>query len=159
MNASRQKDAAGEDQRNSDTHRAIVLADLSAVDEDTDATSVGGDHSLSVTHSPGVPADLPLTDMARKHRDATLASVVHMIRMSRLDTVKIDGRPIGDCSAGDVRKWADQRRVDHLAAGRDWRFAMSLVSGLNSNDIVRDYHKDMNAVDRMYERAQAEYAE
>lgn len=104
------------------------------------------------------PAAPNLTVLADKQRAAAEATVRVLSRLCRLDTVTVDGKPIGDCTVAEVRLWADRRRNDQRAAGRDVRFALSLIgANLGSNEVIRKWVKPEEA-DTMYERAEAEYA-
>ena len=94
--------------------------------------------------------------LADKQQARSLASVA--IRLSRLDTVLVAGKPIGDCTVAEVRAWAGDRKKSMLEAGRDMRFALSLVSTLPSGAIIRDYYKNGAEVDAIYARAEAEHA-
>lgn len=109
----------------------------------------------SISHAPARPT---LTELADKHAAAGRARVAHMIELNRLDTILIDGKKIGDCTAKEVRAWAEMREADKRAAGRDARFAMSLISNLPSGAIVRDYWPKAADVETQYLKAEAENA-
>lgn len=80
------------------------------------------------------------------------------VRLSRLDTVLIDGRPIGDCTVAEVRTWADTRLSEARSAARDARFAMVLIANLPSNAVIREWWKGPAEVDAIYDAAGAEHA-
>jgi hypothetical protein len=70
--------------------------------------------------------------------------------LSKLDTVLIYGKPIGDCTVADVRVWADQREAEGREAIRDVRFARNLIANLPSGERIRDWWKQAEEVDRLY---------
>ncbi len=94
--------------------------------------------------------------------DRTVARVAATLRVltrhCRLDTVLIDGVPIGDCTVGQVRDWAARRKRDMRDAGRDVRFALALVSNLPAAEVIRQWWRNGAEVDAMYDKAEAEYA-
>lgn len=61
------------------------------------------------------------------------------VKVSKLDTVLIYGKPIGDCLVMEVTAWADQREKEMREAGRDVRFARSLIANLTSGERIRDW--------------------
>jgi len=79
-------------------------------------------------------------------------------RLSRLDTVLVDGRPIGDCTVAQARAWATRRRLEMREAGRDQRFALALISNLGSGEIIRHHWRNAEEVDALYDKAEAEYS-
>jgi len=85
------------------------------------------------------------------------ASVVVAVSLCHLDTVKIDGKPIGDCLVSEVRVWAERRKDDARQAGRDARFALSLVANLPGGEIVRKWVRPDEA-DKQYARAEQDNA-
>lgn len=99
-----------------------------------------------------------LTAMADRQAAATTARIATEIRLSRLDSVMVDGKPIGDCVVIEVRNWAARRGRESREAGRDQRFAMHLVSGLPGNALIRAYHQDIDEVEKFYQSAEAEHA-
>lgn len=76
------------------------------------------------------------------------------VKLSRLDTVLIDGKKIGDCTVAEVRSWAATRMADAHAAARDARFALSLVANLPSGAVIRDWWKNSDEIDDLYKRAE-----
>jgi hypothetical protein len=70
--------------------------------------------------------------------------------LSKLDTVLVYGRPIGDCTVADVKVWADQREAEGREAIRDVRFARSLIANLAGNERIRDWWKQPEEVDQIY---------
>lgn len=85
-------------------------------------------------------------------------AVAAVVRRSLLDTIKINGMPIGDCTVGDVRLWATKRQNDAREASRDVRFALELAANLPSNEIIRDWWKNPAEIDELYRRAEEENA-
>lgn len=99
-----------------------------------------------------------LKSLADKQFARTTQTVKTAIRLSKLDTVMVGNKPIGDCTVFEVKRWAESRLADHRAAARDARFAMILVANLEGNKVIRDHWKDPNEVDAQYARAEAGYA-
>jgi hypothetical protein len=56
-------------------------------------------------------------------------TVIEIARNSLLRSIEIDGRPIGECTAGRVREWARAR-------GREARFAYLLAHGLQDSQVI-----------------------
>ena len=79
------------------------------------------------------------------------------LRLCRLDTVLIDGKPIGDCTVGEVKAWAERRKGDAREASRDVRFALSLVDNLENHKLIRKWVRPEEA-DARYTKAEAEHA-
>lgn len=96
--------------------------------------------------------------MADKQAARNASTVKVMVRLCKLDTVMVNGKPIGDCMVVEVKSWAEVRLSDMRAAGRDARFAMILVANLESNKVIRDHWRDPNEVDEQYAKAEAGYA-
>jgi hypothetical protein len=108
---------------------------------------------------PHPPPRSNLTVLAEKQAARAKTSAAVQIKLSRLDTVLIDGKPIGDCSVSEVRAWAARRDADRRAAGRDVQFALNLVANLPAGTVIREHWAPMlNDVDKMYDRAEAEHA-
>jgi len=84
----------------------------------------GGQPSLAghIAHAPSRP--ITLEQRAAKARTA------EVIRMSLLDTVTIDGRPIGDWQAGAARAWA-------RATGRHVRWVEMMTANMPPDDPIR----------------------
>lgn len=104
------------------------------------------------------PAAPNLTVLANKQRAAAEATARVGLRLCRLDTVTVDGKPIGDCTVAEVKTWAERRSADQRSAGRDARFALALVANLPSGAVIRDWWKSGEEVDTIYDRAEAEHA-
>lgn len=85
-------------------------------------------------------------DLTQKARE----KVAETVRLSMLDTFKIDGQPIGDMNPGVVRSWAADR-------GREALYVKILTSGMPAVGKVRDYAKPEDA-DAAWKRAQEEVA-
>lgn len=119
-----------------------------------------GSESASGWASPKIiPPTAPnLTALADKQAAAGRARAGNIAELCRLDTVMIGARAIGDCTVAEVRLWAEQRAADQRAAGRDVRFALSLIgANLGSNEIIRKWVRPDEA-DEIYNRAEAEHA-
>jgi hypothetical protein len=101
----------------------------------------------------GSSAASRITKLADKQ--AAAAEVTLRVRLSMLDTVLIDDKPIGDCTAGEARTWAERRKQDARDAGRDARFALSLAANLDGGSVLRDWWKNPAEVDALYESAGA----
>lgn len=99
-----------------------------------------------------------LKRLADKQVARTLANIETQKRLSKLDIVLVNGKPIGDCAVIEVRNWIRQRDVDRRMAARDVMFASNLILNLPGNAIVRDQWKDLDEVDRLYEKAEMENA-
>lgn len=118
----------------------------------------GGGQDCSEPQSPRAPAGKPAAvtraELGRRQQAANARRVAVAVERSRLDSVLIDGRPIGDCTVAEVRAWAESRRATAREAARDVRFALSLTANLPSGERLRDWWRDVQEVDRMYERAE-----
>lgn len=68
------------------------------------------------------------------------------IRLSKLDTFRINGRPIGDCTPEEAEGWAVSRE-------RDARFVRALISGLPPGQPIRNTLKGDEA-DTIYEKSE-----
>lgn len=104
------------------------------------------------------PAAPNLRELADKQQARSKATVETMIRLSKLDTVMVWDRKIGDCTVSQVREWAKHRETERRHAGRDTRFAWALVANLPSGAVIRDHWKDLDEVTKIYAKAEAEYA-
>lgn len=94
-----------------------------------------------------------IAEMARRQRIAHKSKVEEIVRQSRLETIMVFGKPIGDCSVSEVRLWIDAREREAHEALADVRFAKALVSNLTGNVIIRETWRDMDEVEKLYERA------
>jgi len=142
-----------------DTQRPIAPATSPPDRAQPETDASGGDtttRNATPKAAPSIASNL--TALADKHAAATRASSVALVSLSRLDTVKIGAKPIGDCTVGEVRFWAAQRQHDARAAGRDARFALILAANLSSEKIIRQYWQDPAEVDALYAKAEAEHA-
>lgn len=100
-----------------------------------------------------------LTALADKQAARARTSAAVQVKLTRLDTVMVDGKPIGDCTVAEVRAWAARREADKRAAGRDAQFALNLVANLQGDVVIRQHWAPMlNDVDQMYDRAEADHA-
>jgi hypothetical protein len=186
LNRARDEIAAEQPQRNagkpagggrvqSETHPMVAPANPSGATPDGDRGR-GGSETQSILASVA-PSDAGATrrsepagvslEPARKvpaaptydRHAATVAAKAEVARrLSRLDTVTIDGKPIGDCIASEVRAWAETRQRDARSAGRDASFARSLAANLPGNAVIREWWTKPGEVDELYERAEADYA-
>lgn len=125
-----------------------------------DAGSPRGSHAASSVATPnaGSPRGSNLSVLADKQAAAGRQRLATEIRLSRLDTVLVDGKPIGDCLVSEVRAWAQRRKDDARTAGRDASFALNLVANLPGDAIIRQWWKRTEEVDQLYTRAEAEHA-
>jgi len=105
------------------------------------------------------PSRSNLTALADKQAARARTSAAVQVKLTRLDTVMVDGKPIGDCTVAEVRAWAARREADKRAAGRDAQFALNLVANLQGDVVIRQHWAPMlNDVDQMYDRAEADHA-
>jgi hypothetical protein len=90
---------------------------------------------------PGGPHPVgPSADQVREARE-------HAVRvLSKLDTFKVNGRPIGDCTANEALAWAESRQ-------RDVRFVRLMVTNLPPDQPIRRFVLP-NEADDLYVRAQ-----
>lgn len=97
--------------------------------------------------------------LSQRERDLqrVRATLIVERRLSRLDTVLIDGVAIGSRTVGEVRAWATRRSQDASAANRDARFALALVANLPSNELIKNWIKPEEA-DAAWAKAESEYA-
>lgn len=108
---------------------------------------------------PAAPSKKPdLKMLADKHQARMANAFIVQQKLSKLDTVYIGTKRIGDCTVKEVREWAELRLTDMRAAGRDARFALSLVATLPSNAIIREWWVKPAEVDELYAKAEAENA-
>ena len=114
-----------------------------------------GGHEWRDTQAKRAAAVSNLTIMANAHEKAMKAKAETEKKLSRLDTVMIDGIAIGDCTVAEVKAWADRRKTDARHASRDVLFALALVSGLPGGKTIRKWIKPEEA-DAFYQRAEGE---
>ena len=140
--------AAGGGQCSVDTHnqRAPASSAVSAV-------STAGEGATPAAAPKIAAPPRTLSAMADRQSAAMARKAATLVRLSRLDTVLIDGKPIGDCTVAEVRAWAERRRADARGAALDARFALSLVANLPSGEVIRQWWRDAAEVDKMYQRA------
>lgn len=148
----------GGGQGSTDTHRYSAPADPSRDDARLTAERRSEPARVLATPPTMAPAAPNLTILADKQAARAAATVTTVIRLSKLDTVMVWDRKIGDCTVADVREWAKHRQFEMRSAGRDARFALSLIANLPSGAVIRDWYKDLKEVDKMYAKAEAEYA-
>ena len=98
-----------------------------------------------------------ITRMADRHAQRMQSRMQTEARLSKLDTVLIDGKKIGDCTVAEVREWAKLRLADARTAKRDALFAMNLTANLDGGKVIRDVWKPDDA-DKIYQRAEADNA-
>jgi hypothetical protein len=115
--------------------------------------------SSSVTPRTSLPAAPSLSALADKMAKRTRENGLTMIRLSKLDEVKVlvNGveKPLRVCTAGEVRAWASWTKKQRMHA----QFAERLVSNLNSNEIVGDKWKgDEEEIEKLYAETEAEDA-
>ena len=112
------------------------------------------------TPRPAAPARSNLTILADKQAQLKIlsdkqaargaASVALAIRLSRLDTMVINGCKIGDLTPEEANAWAGSRE-------RDIRFIRLLTANLPPNRPIREFIRGDEA-DALYQRAEAENA-
>ena len=102
------------------------------------------------TPNSAVPAAPTLTELADKQAAAARVRVTVALRLSRLDTFVVNGRPIGDLTPEEARGWASSRE-------RDARFVRMLIANLPPNRPIREFVRGQEA-DELYQRAEAEHA-
>lgn len=90
------------------------------------------------------------TILASKQAAAMASRVQTAITLSKLDTFKVNGQPIGDLTPDEIRAWLRSR-------GRDMRFAEALIAGVPPNLPVRKFWSDDQA-NAIYQRAEASHA-
>lgn len=113
------------------------------------------------------PAAPPTPDDAKRARlkilsdkqEARARSMVKtMIQLSKLDTVMVFGKKIGNCTVAEVRDWITAREQERRDAGRDVLFARNLIANLPPYAVVREHWPSADAVDMMYVSAEADNA-
>ena len=149
---------AGGGHNRGDSHRTCAPANWSWADVPQDAgESQRGEGAnkwaLPIVQSP--PASI--TRMADRHAQRMQSRMQTEARLSKLDTVLIDGKKIGDCTVAEVREWAKLRLADARFAKRDALFAMNLTANLDGGKVIRDVWKP-DDVDAIYQRAEADNA-
>lgn len=130
-----------------------VIASIVTPSPHAGASRLSGAANALSTPRAASPSAAPSPDQLRAHAIASVAR-----KLSRLDTVEIDGRPIGDCTAAAVRVWGGRRVVDARHARRDARFAAALTDGLADDAIIRQRWQDADEVDRIFQRAEIDHA-
>ena len=150
--------ATGGGQISSDTHGSIAPANPSPD---------GGMPKASRRSEPANPAPSPsvvapaapnLTALSDRMAARAAVSAQVQLRLCRLDTVLINGKPIGDCTVAETKAWASIRQQDSRHAARDARFALSLVANLPAAAVIRAHWTNPDEVDTIYAKAEAEYA-
>lgn len=141
--------AAGGGQSLSDTQPSPAPANQS---RDAAATQ----RSAPATMLPAPKAWAPaapksnLTALADKQAARAAARIATEIKLSRLDTFKINGRPIGECTAAEANGWASSRE-------RDARFVRMLTANLPPGRPIKEFVRGEDA-DALYQRAEADNA-
>lgn len=85
----------------------------------------------------------PREEPARRREETIIKAA---IRLSKLDTFRINGRPIGDCTPEEAVGWAVSR-------DRDVRFIRALISGLPPGRPIRETIKGEEA-DTIYDKSE-----
>jgi len=83
------------------------------------------------------------TNSARSRSGMDAAAAV--ARLSMLDTFKVNGQPIGDCTPSEANAWASSRE-------RDARFVRMLTANLPDGEPIRKYRRPEDA-NQFYEQA------
>jgi hypothetical protein len=96
--------------------------------------------------------------LADKQQIAAKALARTAIRLSRLDTVLVFGKQIGNCTVAEVRGWIAIREREMREAGRDVQFARNLIANLPSHAVLREWWKSGDEVEAIYEKAEADNA-
>ena len=104
------------------------------------------------------PGRSNLTVLADKQAAAAVARVSVELRLSKLDTVFIGDKKIGDCTVGEVKLWAAKRVVDGRNARRDARFANALTANMPDGAVIRHHWQNPTEVDKIYANAEVEHA-
>lgn len=89
-----------------------------------------------------------LTRMADRQQSAMSRKIETMVRLSKLDLFKINGRPVGDLTPDEARGWLQSH-------DRDGRYVRMLITNLPPNRPIREFIKPDEA-DAIYERAASE---
>lgn len=106
---------------------------------DAPSARPGGGRSAVEGHTPNAPAPVP------PNRRAAQDSVGTVLRLTMLDTFRIDGMPIGDVQAGVARAWARRE-------GRHVRWVTMLTSNMPAADPIRRWITAEDA-DEMWSRS------
>lgn len=110
--------------------------------------------SSTTPNQPTAANDRPRDAMGPKEHDdharvahphSGMDAVAKVARLSMLDTFRINGQAIGDCTAKEARGWAGSRE-------RDARFVRMLTANLPDDEPIRKY-RDATEADSLYERA------
>ena len=121
-------------------------------------TSLRGERASEVAKPTASSPSASITTLADKQAARAARSVEVARKLTRLDTVLVYGKPIGDCTVAEVKSWATQRQTEAREAARDARFALALIANLPAGATIRDYWRDGAEVDTIYDRAEAEHA-
>jgi len=84
----------------------------------------GRDQPSSGNHEAFIPPSRPAAPST-----AGMAAAANVVRLSLLDTIDIEGTPVGQCTAGFARSWARK-------TGRHARWVMLLTSNLPPDDKI-----------------------
>lgn len=96
---------------------------------------------LPVQENPHTPS--PQSQSAAR---AAMAAVASIARVSLLDTFKINGKSLGDCTPAEANKWADKRATQA-------RFVHLLTQNLPPDEPIRKWRRPED-VDAAMEQAQ-----
>lgn len=149
--------AAGGGQRIRGAHKGDAPAKWSWTDVQDAGASQRGEGAMRQMVSSDMSPPASITRMADRQAQRMQSRLATEVRLSKLDTVLIDGKKIGDCTVSEVREWAKLRLSDARAAKRDALFALNLTANLQGGTIIRNVWKPED-VDAIYQRAEADNA-
>lgn len=124
-------------------HGSAVAPTNEAEPKATPRSEVAGSVTTPRSSSPLTPN---LTQLADKQTAATQASVT--VRLSLLDTFRIEGRAIGDLTPNQARTWARKSSIPP-------RFVVLLTANLPPNDPIRK-HRQAEDTEAIWKQAEEE---
>ena len=135
----------GADQHFVDAHAKAARPDKHA----NAGQPAGGGHPTNDAHSRTAPAT-PAPPAARpghaRRTGAAMAGAAPATRRALLDTLRVNGQPLRDVTAGEALGFAEKSRTDAAAIER-------ICTGLAEKVRVGDQITDAEAEDRMHERS------
>lgn len=127
-------------------------------------SSAGGDQWMCESQKNPVPASAPIPPKPTP-ADRMKAKLEAVALVCPLHTFMVGFKPIGQCTVWEAREWAMKARDRVRANATDYRFVMSLTSGMLESSmagemLIGDFWKGKESeVSAVFEKARHEYEE
>lgn len=136
---------------------AAIYDEIEAERPERDAGRPAGGGQLGrVAHLTVAPAE---TSRPAVEPPRTVAARVFALGVaSRLDAVRIDGKPLRLCTAAEARAWAAKADAEGRTLRIQALFVLALASGLDGGDVLGERWRDEREIEKLYARAEAHHA-